>query len=99
MCGLCGSFAHGHWSDGVASASATPAAERARRASVANAALAPYGLALKPWGTRYVLASRTGRQSVVDGFGNLWPAAERMLGRACDPLDEAVIARLERSGR
>lgn len=96
MCGLCGSFAHGHWSDGVASASATPAAERARRADVANEALGSYGLSLRTWGGRYVLSSRTGRQTVVDGFGDLWPAAERILGRACDPLDEAVISRLEK---
>ena len=90
MCGLCGSFAHGHWSDGVASTAATPSAERTRRAAVANAALGPYGLALKPWAGRFVLSSRTGKAAVVDGFGDLWPARE--------PLDEAVLARLEQGG-
>lgn len=99
MCGLCGSFAHGHWTDGAAAPAATPTAERGRRAAVANEALEAYGLSLRPWGGRYVLAARTGRGAVVDGFGDLWPAAERMLGRACDPLDEAVIARLERGER
>jgi hypothetical protein len=98
MCGLCGSFTHGHWSDGVSSTTATPSAERTRRAAVANAALAPYGLALKPWAGRFVLSSRTGKAAVVDGFGDLWPAAERLAGRPCDPLDEAVLARLEQGG-
>ncbi|MFC3694083.1 hypothetical protein [Chenggangzhangella methanolivorans] len=95
MCGLCGSFAHGHWSDGVASNAQTPTAERARRAAVANAALAPFGLTLKSWGGRYVLSSRTGKAAVVEGFGDLWPAAEKLGGRSCDPLDATVLARLE----
>lgn len=99
MCGLCGSFAHGHWSDAIGPGAATPAAERARRAAAANAALAPYGLSLRDWGGRFVLSSRTGRSEIVEGFGALWPAAERLSGRACDPLDEVVIARLERTAR
>jgi hypothetical protein len=33
--------------------------------------------------------------AVVDNFGALWPEAERLSGRPCDPLDPAVIAALE----
>lgn len=99
MCGLCGSFASGHWSDGVADAARTPTAERIRRSTVANAFLAPYGLSMREWAGRFVLTSCTGRASVVDGFGALWPEAERLSGLVCDPLDEAAIARAETSLR
>jgi len=95
MCGLCGSFAASHWSDGVATSGATPTADRVRRAGVANEALGFYGLTLRQWAGRYTLTSRTGRSEVVDGFGALWPAAERLSGRACDPLDEALLSRIE----
>ena len=33
---------------------------------------------------------------MVPDLGALWPAAERLLGRACDPLDPAFLARLSR---
>jgi len=35
---------------------------------------------------------------VVDHFGALWPAAERLAGRPCDPLDPEVIAAVEEMG-
>jgi hypothetical protein len=95
MCGLCGSFAHGHWNDGVADAARTPTAERMRRSAGANEVLALYGLTLREWAGRFTLTSRTGRASVIDGFGGLWPAAERLSGRLCDPLDEDLLRRLE----
>jgi len=45
-----------------------------------------------------VLSSRTGRSEIVDDLAHLWLAAERMLGHACDPLDPALIDKLEREG-
>jgi hypothetical protein len=99
MCGLCGSFAAAHWSDGAPAEGTTPTADRIRRAAVANEILGVYGLSLRQWAGRYTLSSRTGRSAVVDGFGALWPAAERLSGRACDPLDEAFLARLEQGPR
>ena len=97
MCGLCGAFgAPDHWGDG--GRSGTPQAERRARADAANRVLGLYGLRLAAWADRYTLSGRTGRSAVVDHLGALWPAAERLAGRACDPLDPAVIAALEARG-
>lgn len=97
MCGLCGAFGvSDHW---AASPGEASAAERHRRAAAASRVLGLYGLKLSPWGNRFTLASRTGRSAVVDHFGALWPEAERLSGRACDPLDPAVIEALEADRR
>jgi hypothetical protein len=97
MCGLCGTFGVAeHWSDSTgATAARSRRAERQHRVKVANAVLGLYGLRLSEWGSRFTLTSRTGRSAVVDGFGSVWPAAERLSGRSCDPLDPALLARLE----
>jgi hypothetical protein len=55
-----------------------------------------YGLSLADWqGTAYLLSSATGRTEIIDNLGHLWAAAEAMLGRACDPLDPALLGRLD----
>ena len=87
MCALCGLFGVAeHWSDGSAAA-----AERQHRVTVANRILATYGLTLSNWSGRLLLTSRTGGAAVVDNFGALWPAAERLAGRPCDPLDPGLM--------
>ncbi len=43
-----------------------------------------------------MLSGRTGRTEIVGDLAHLWQTAERMLGRPCDPLDPALIERLER---
>ncbi len=98
MCGLCGTLGGEHWTEERAGAAAAPPrAVRLRRVALANAALAHYGLRLDDWqGASYVLSSRTGRSEVVASLADVWQAAERVLGRACDPLDPALIERLER---
>ena len=99
MCALCGAFGVGeHWTDGAGGEAgrATPFAERRARAAAANRVLGLYGLKLAEWGGRFTLASRTGKVAVVDHFGVLWPEAERLAGRACDPLDPEMIAAVER---
>jgi len=97
MCGLCGTFgAADHWTDGLSQAGALSAsAERRRRASVANEALGYYGLKLTEWSNRFTLTGRTGKSAVVDQFGAIWAEAERLTGRACDPLDLSVIEAME----
>ncbi|GJD51732.1 hypothetical protein OPKNFCMD_4488 [Methylobacterium crusticola] len=98
MCGLCGAFgAPAHWSDGIG-ARRPPQAERQARAALANRVLGLYGLRLSGWADRYTLAGRTGRTAVVDHLGGLWPAAERLSGRLCDPLDPDTIAAVEATG-
>ncbi|MBK3397213.1 MULTISPECIES: hypothetical protein [Methylobacterium] len=95
MCGLCGAFgAPDHWSDGVARPGPAQAGRRAR-AEAANRVLGLYGLRLAAWADRYTLSGRTGRTALVDHLGTLWPAAERLAGRPCDPLDLAIIVALE----
>jgi hypothetical protein len=101
MCGLCGVLgSDGDWTDRAAmpfSSARTRRAERLERVRVANLVLGQFGLELTDWqGAKYQLASRTGRAEIVDNLAQLWQAAERVLGRVCDPLDPALIACMER---
>jgi hypothetical protein len=98
MCGLCGAFAGSeHWAAGSAgtATAGTPTAERRARAQAANEVLGLYGLVLEEWAGKFTLRSRKGRMAVVEHFGALWPEAEKLCGKLCDPLDPAIIARLE----
>ena len=75
----------------------TPARERQERVRLVNRVLGPLGLVLAEWAaSSYVLRTRTGRSEMVPDLGALWPAAERLLGRPCDPLDPDFLARLSR---
>ena len=106
MCALCGVLGgKDHCTEplrreGVHLRHADPAArrrERAQRIAKANVALGLWGLALSDWqADSYVLATRTGKTEVVADLAGLWPAAERLAGRALDPLDRDVLARRER---
>jgi hypothetical protein len=105
MCSLCGILGgNEHWADAVARPGVFTRnveridrrRERARRISAANRVLSAYALTLTDWqGSSYMLANRTGKTEVIEDLGHLWPAAERMIGRACDPLDPDLIARIE----
>lgn len=98
MCALCGAFCVAdHWTDNPTTAGrSTGRSERQLRAGVANCVLQLFGLRLGEWSGRFILSSRTGKQAVVDHFGVLWPDAERLAGRHCDPLDPTVIEAVER---
>lgn len=105
MCSLCGVLGgNEHWTD----AAARPGVftrnveridrrrERARRVCAANRVLAAFGMSLSDWqGSSFVLSTRTGKSEMVEDLGHLWPAAEKLSGRSCDPLDPDVIARME----
>lgn len=107
MCGLCGVFgAEAHWTDaaGQDAGSGDPVSGRTRRQerlyriALANKVLKHYGLTLGDWdGNYFILANRTGRSEIVDHLAAVWPVAERMAGRPCDPLDPALIAAVERA--
>jgi len=107
MCGLCGILGSDtHWSDSASSpalsaarqGSLTRRQERLQRAALATQVLSHYGLTLRDWqGSSYMLSSRTGRAEVVDHLGTLWPLAEAMAKRSCDPLDPALLEALEGS--
>ena len=83
--------------DGAVRPRVTPAQERQQRVRLVNRVLDPFGLVLAEWAAAsYVLRTRTGRSEMVPDLGSLWPAAERLLGRACDPFDPDLLARLGR---
>lgn len=105
MCSLCGILgADEHWT----AATARPGVftrnververrrDRAERVAAANTILAAFALTLSDWqGASYVVAGRTGKSEVIDDLGHLWSAAERLIGRPCDPLDPDLITRIE----
>ena len=70
---------------------------RVFRVTLANKVLDNFGLRLDDWGGRlYVLRDRKGRSVVVDNLGVLWVEAERLVGRALDPLDPGLVQALAR---
>jgi hypothetical protein len=106
MCSLCGVLGgNEHWTDAVArpgvyTRNASPVErrrERAHRVRIANLVLTRFGMAVADWqGTAFVLSTRTGKTELITDLGHLWPAAERLAGRVCDPLALEVVERLER---
>lgn len=93
MCGLCGVFGVAeHWADG----SGNSAAEAQHRVTVGNSVLSIFRLKLSEWQGRYTLTGPTGGSAIVDNFGSLWQAADRLTGKFCDPLDPEVIAATEK---
>ena len=101
MCALCGALGgEAHWTDASGHAGERARRqERLTRASLANTVLRHYGLAMSDWqGSSYMLRSATGGTELVDNLTMLWPAAEKLSGRRCDPLDEGLIERLTAKG-
>jgi hypothetical protein len=106
MCSLCGILGSTeHWADpaarpGVYSRNTGPVErrrERARRVRIANAVLAPFRLTVTDWqGSAFLLSTGTGKTEIIADLGHLWPVAERLAGRHCDPLALPLIERLER---
>jgi hypothetical protein len=67
------------------------------RRRAADRVLSHYRMNLADWqGSAFVLSTATGKTEIVDNLAHLWMAAERLLGRSCDPLDEELIALMER---
>ena len=106
MCALCGVLGGvEHWTDAVArpgvftrnTDAPSRRRERMNRVAAANRVLSCYRMNLADWqGSAFVLSTATGKTEIVDNLAHLWMAAERLLGRPCDPLDENLIARMER---
>lgn len=111
MCILCGEFvSNPHWSDrknedavreGRISEDEYQTERRRgriRRAKLAGEVLAHYGLTLSDWsGTKYILRDSKGRSEIVSDLGGVWPAAEKLLGTAPDPLSPELMEHV-RSG-
>jgi hypothetical protein len=104
MCALCGVLGGKvHWSDSASAPAVfagrtepqTRLRERQTRVRILNAVLKRQGVAVKDWsGNAYLLTGRTGRTAIVDTIGEIWPAAEQISGRPCDPLDEPYLSTL-----
>ena len=105
MCGLCGILgAEEHWSETSNRPAAfsgrqgmgTPRQERLARIGLTNRVLAHYGLHLGDWqGRSHLLKNKVGQTKVIDTIAAIWPVAEQLAGRVCDPLDAALLERLE----
>ncbi len=104
MCGLCGVLgSENHWTDATGNTAVfaerqprqTRTQERHYRVRLVNKVLGHYGFRLRDWnGNAYLLSTPTGRTEMVPNLGALWPVAEAMAKRPCDPLDRALIAAL-----
>jgi hypothetical protein len=98
MCALCVALGgEEHWSTRAEALTSgqTRRAERLARVRAANAILGAFTIRLDDWqGASFVLSGATGRREIVDTLPQVWEMAGRMLGRAIDPLDPAVIARI-----
>ena len=53
------------------------------------------GCGPRDWnGSKYLLKDGKGRSELAQDLGSLWPAAEKLAGRAPDPLDPALLKKL-----
>src|SRR5258707_10189724 len=109
MCALCGVLGGTeHWTDAVArpgvftrnTYAASRRRERMKRVAAANRVLSCYRMNLADWqGSAFVLSTATGKTQIVDNRAHLSMAAQWLLSRPCDPLDETLIAPIERALR
>ena len=101
MCLLCHALAgEEDWTQVRGDADARAAAGHRRR-RVVGTVLGCYGLEFRDWGRGApgVVANRKGAARVANGLTGVWAAAEQLAGRPLDPLDPALLARLERAAR
>src|SRR4029077_7313245 len=106
MCALCGVLGGAeHWTDAVAKPgvftrntdAASRRRERLKPVAAAHGVRQHYRMTLADWqGNVFVLSGATGKTEIVDNLAHLWTAAERLIGGPCDPLDEKLIAAMER---
>jgi hypothetical protein len=105
MCVLCGQmFGEIHWSErqldpvqvSYGSNETSRRQERHARIRLMRKVLAQYGLEVgDDWSaSNYIVDNRKGDHRLAAGMGELWRTAEQMTGKAIDPLDESLLARL-----
>lgn len=108
MCSLCGILgSNEHWADAIArpgvftrnTERVDRRRERAKRVRIAGRILTEFGMSLSDWqGSSFLLSTRTGKTEMVEDLGHLWPLAEKISGRVCDPLSRSLIEKLEGGG-
>lgn len=107
MCSLCAALGGSRsWTDAAGKAAfskgghtVTLREERGRRVALLNCVLGHYGLQVADWGgNSYVMTNAAGQTANMYSLGGIWADADRLASEACDPLDEALIRRLNASG-
>jgi hypothetical protein len=100
MCSLCGTlYSTRHWAEAPGAGAAVDARQawmrdRLRRVELLNRVLRPLALSVDDWaGTAYVLRTRTGESVLCADLAALFVEAERLAGRALDPLDAELLER------
>lgn len=94
MCANCGfPSAPGHWTEAGSASAGDRIRARFRRARILQSVLPAYGLTAYDDGVTQglTLANRTGHHELVADLAEVWSAAERMSGRAIDPLDPRFL--------
>lgn len=96
MCNACELPASsGHWAEaGLATRPADAARDRLAMVAALAAALAVHGLRVRaatPW-SGYQILTPSGRFANCRNIDEAWAAAEKMLGRAVDPLSPLFMA-------
>jgi hypothetical protein len=91
MCGF--PAAPGHWTEAGADTPQSRIRSRFRRGELLNAVLRSYGLSAHDGGVipGIQLQTLSGQQEIVPDLEAIWPAAERLVGRAIDPLDPGFL--------
>lgn len=90
MCASCGfPVAPGHWTDAGAATAQDRMRVRLRRAQLLQTILSDYGLTAWDDGVipGITVATKTGNHVMTADLAEFWAAAERIGGRAVDPLD------------
>ena len=104
MCSLCAALGGSrYWTDAAGKAAfsgnghvVTIGQERGRRAALLNRVLDRAGLHLADWGgNSWILTDKAGRNQNLYTLNAIWTEADRMGALPCDPLDPALIERLE----
>ena len=102
MCGACGLLVGGSdWADGSAehrggAAGHSRLVERQRRIALVNRLLAAAGVRLSEQGRHFIVRGATGRTQLVTDLAHVWVMADRLGRHPVDPLDDALLARLDR---
>jgi len=105
MCGLCAALNAGRaWTDAAgrpqfsnAGSPIRASNERDRLVQLVNGVLQHYELTVSDWGgSSYMVANKAGHNENVYALGGIWDSVDALLpGQTADPLDKALIERLE----
>lgn len=94
MCSACGfPAAPGHWTEAGASELPDRLRARFRRAQVLQSVLPSYGLTAHDGATvtGIQIGALSGGETIVRNLEEVWATAEKLAGKAIDPLDPRFI--------